>query len=108
MISECADPGAPVDHERRTGLARRSHRGGSPELGQPAATELGFLRGFALRDRRDKADPLHLPRGSDRRQRRPASTGRIGPSLVTSGAASGGPPATRTERADSPRSPLAP
>jgi hypothetical protein len=27
------------------------------------ATELGFLRGFALRDQGDEADPLHLPRG---------------------------------------------
>jgi hypothetical protein len=72
------------------------------------ATELCFLRGFALRDRGDKVDLLHLPRGSGRRQRQPASTGRLGPSLVMSGAASGAPPATRTERADSPHSPIAP
>jgi hypothetical protein len=72
------------------------------------ATELGFLRGFALRDRGDEVDPLHLPRGSGRRQRRPTSTGRLGSSLVTSGVAFGGPPVIRMERADSPCSPLAP
>jgi hypothetical protein len=73
--------------------------------GQPAAMEFGFLRGFALRDRGDEADPLHLPRRSSRWQRRPTSIGRLGLSLVMSVAASGGPPTTRTERADSPRSP---
>jgi hypothetical protein len=88
LIFECAALGAPADHGRR-------HREGSPELGQPAATKLSFLQGFALRDRGDEADPWHLPRESGRRQRRPLSTGRLGPSLVTSGAASGGPPATR-------------
>jgi hypothetical protein len=100
-----AAPGAPVDHGRRTGPAWRRHRGGSLELGQPAATKLGFLQGFALRDRGDEADPLHLPHGSGKRQRRPASIVQLGPSLVTSGAASGGPSVIRTERADSPRSP---
>jgi hypothetical protein len=108
MISECAAPGAPADHGRRTGPARQHHMGGSPELGQPAATELSFLRGLALRDQGDEADPLHLRRGSGMRQRRPVLTGRLGPSLVMSRAASGGPPVTRTERADPPRSPLAP
>jgi hypothetical protein len=107
-MSDCAAPGAPADHGRRTGPAQRRHRGGSPELGQPVATELGLLWRFALLDRGDEADPLHLPRGSGRRQRQPASTGRLGPSLVTSGVAYGGPPVTRTERADSPHSPLTP
>jgi hypothetical protein len=72
------------------------------------ATELGFLWGFTLRDQGDEEDLLHLPRGSGRRQRRPASTGRLGLSMVTSGAASGDPTVTRTEQADSPHSPLAP
>jgi hypothetical protein len=97
LISKCVVPVAPANHGWRTGPAQRCHRGGSLELGQPAATELGFLRGFALQDRGDEADPLHLPRGNGRRQRRPASTGRLGLSLVTLGAASGGPPMTRTE-----------
>jgi hypothetical protein len=108
MISECAAPGAPADHGRHTGPTRQRHMGGSPELGQPAATELSFLQGLSLRDQGDEADPLHLCRGSGRRQRRPVSIGRLGPSLVMSGAASGGPPVTITERADSLRSPLAP
>jgi hypothetical protein len=97
MISECVAPGALADHGQRTGPARWCHRGGSPEIVQPAATELGFLWGFALPDWGDEADPLHLPQGTSRRQRRPASTGRQGPSMVMSGAASGGPPVTRTE-----------
>jgi hypothetical protein len=103
-----AAPGAPADHGRRTGPAWRRHRGGSPELGQLVAMELGFLWGFTVRDRGDEVDLLHLPRGNDRWQRRSTSTGQVGPSLVTSGAASGGPPTTRKERADSPHSPLAP
>jgi hypothetical protein len=47
-------------------LRWRCH-GGSLELGQPTATEIGLLWGFTLRDRGDEADPLHLPRGSGRR-----------------------------------------
>jgi hypothetical protein len=50
--------------------------------------DLGFLQGFALRDQGDEADLLHLPRGSGMRQRRPTAIVRLGPSLVTSGAAS--------------------
>jgi hypothetical protein len=61
-----AAPGAPADHGRRTGPAWRRHRGGSPELGQLAAMELGFLWGFTVRDRGDEVDLLHLPRGNDR------------------------------------------
>jgi hypothetical protein len=63
----CAALGAPANHWRRTGPTRRRHRGGLPELGQPAAMELGFLQGFALRDQGDEVDPLHLPQGSGRR-----------------------------------------
>jgi hypothetical protein len=47
------------------GLRWRCH-GGSPELGQLAATKLGLLRGFTLRDWGDEVDMLRLPQGSDR------------------------------------------
>jgi hypothetical protein len=46
---------------------RRQCHGDSPESGQQAATELGLLRCFALRDRGDEGVLLRLPRGSGKR-----------------------------------------